>query len=211
MPVALGTDGATNSFCVTWLPVSGATGYAITITPTQSQPPAAAIAFAVAASSNGILLPQAYLPPLRSNGVRCFSTPVAFDIVVKTADSVYVGGERWFGECSPIARTASGCSGPFVPGNNSSISRAEWLEGKPSCMTWVDGYTNETGFAIHLEYGPSGTKFDFIAPPNTIELILPPEAQQTFPGPNKDPMWTVDVLLDGGKRERVGGGAIAVM
>jgi hypothetical protein len=53
----------------------------------------------------------------------------------------------------------------------------------PFCVVWHDTFGDETGFRVEIDYSPSGERFSYTVPANSIEFHFPEEARPYYGRP----------------------------
>jgi len=80
------------------------------------------------------------------------------------------------------AAEATPTSTVSVPGACVPVSpRSLGVGWEPFCVTWLDRFSDETGFVIRLTYYGSGETFEHTVGPNATEFVFPP-AEGPFGG-----------------------------
>ena len=91
-------------------------------------------------------------------------------------------------------------------------------EERPTCVTWRDEHTNETGYRIELHYFNSGETFTYGVEPDVTEFIFPLDATEGAGAEafeigdlgRQDWAWSVTAVMPDGSLAPAGGGAVQV-
>lgn len=90
------------------------------------------------------------------------------------------------------AAEATPTSTVWVSGVCVSVSpRSLGVGWEPFCVTWLDRFSDETGFVVRLAYLGSGETFEHAVGPNVSEFVFPP-VEAPFGAPGAPPTLCVD-------------------